>query len=123
MINEELIKNYRNALNQKYNAVCFDIDGTLTEANSAKIDNRVLPLLAELLKKHIPVVFITGRGETGLNDLLKEILYDLQTKYGITSKQLSRIYALTNDGARIFMTRELKKYLILMNIYQVMKIS
>jgi len=105
MINEELIKNYRNALNQKYNAVCFDIDGTLTEANSAKIDNRVLPLLAELLKKHIPVVFITGRGETGLNDLLKEILYDLQTKYGITSKQLSRIYALTNDGARIFMTK------------------
>ena len=38
MINEELIRNYRNTLNQKYNAVCFDIDGTLTEANSTKID-------------------------------------------------------------------------------------
>ena len=82
MINEELIRNYRNTLNQKYNAVCFDIDGTLTEANSTKIDNRVLPLLAELLNKHIPVVFITGRGETGLKDLLKQIIYDLQNNFG-----------------------------------------
>ena len=30
MINDELIKNYKSTLNQKYNAVCFDIDGTLT---------------------------------------------------------------------------------------------
>ena len=105
MINEELKRNYTKSLNQKYNAVCFDIDGTLTENNSTKIDSRVLPILADLLKKHIPIVFITGRGETGLNDLLKEIVYDLQSKYSITTKQLSKIYALTNDGARIFMTK------------------
>lgn len=109
MINDELIKNYKSTLNQKYNAVCFDIDGTLTETNSTKIDSRVLPLLAELLNKHIPIVFITGRGETGLNDLLKEIIVDLQNNFGITNKQLSRIYALTNDGARIFMTNDTKK--------------
>ena len=109
MINDELIKNYKSTLNQKYNAVCFDIDGTLTETNSTKIDSRVLPLLAELLNKHIPIVFITGRGETGLNDLLKEIIVDLQKNFGITNKQLSRIYALTNDGARIFMTNDTKK--------------
>lgn len=105
MINEELKRNYTKSLNQKYNAVCFDIDGTLTENNSTKIDSRVLPILADLLKKHIPIVFITGRGETGLNDLLKEIVYDLQSKYSITTKELSKIYALTNDGARIFMTK------------------
>ena len=109
MINDELIKNYKSTLNQKYNAVCFDIDGTLTETNSTKIDSRGLPLLAELLNKHIPIVFITGRGETGLNDLLKEIIVDLQNNFGITNKQLSRIYALTNDGARIFMTNDTKK--------------
>lgn len=51
MINEELINNYRRALEQKYNAVCFDIDGTLTEDNSTKIDLRVLPMLANILKK------------------------------------------------------------------------
>lgn len=105
MINEELKRNYTKSLNQKYNAVCFDIYGTLTENNSTKIDSRVLPILADLLKKHIPIVFITGRGETGLNDLLKEIVYDLQSKYSITTKELSKIYALTNDGARIFMTK------------------
>lgn len=109
MINDELIKNYKSTLNQKYNAVCFDIDGTLTETNSTKIDSRVLPLLAELLNKHIPIVFITGRGETGLNDLLKEIIVDLQNNFDITNKKLSRIYALTNDGARFFMTKDTKK--------------
>ena len=104
MINEELINNYEKSLNQKYNAVCFDIDGTLTENNSKKIDDRVLPMLANILKKHITVVFITGRGETGLNDLSKEIVDDLKNKYGVTNRQLQRMYALTNDGARIFMT-------------------
>lgn len=104
MVTEELLKNYKKSLEQKYNAVCFDIDGTLTEDNSTKIDSRVLPMLADILKKHIPVVFITGRGETGLNDLLSDIIYDLKNKYGITEKQLLKMYALTNDGARIFMT-------------------
>lgn len=104
MISEELLNNYQRALQQKYNAVCFDIDGTLTEDNSTKIDSRVLPMLANILKKHIPVVFITGRGETGLNDLLSDIIYDLKNKYDVTEKQLLKMYALTNDGARIFMT-------------------
>ena len=104
MITEELKKNYEKALEQKYNAVCFDIDGTLTEVNSTKIDRRILPVLADILKRHIPIVFITGRGETGLNDLLDDIVYDLKNKYGVTKKQLLKMYALINDGARIFMT-------------------
>lgn len=65
MLNEELIKNYRYSLEQKYNAVCFDIDGTLTETNSDKIDEKAIEMIANLLKRKIPVVFITGRGETG----------------------------------------------------------
>ena len=104
MINEVLLNNYKKALEQKYNAVCFDIDGTLTEDNSTKIDSRILPVLANILKKHIPIVFITGRGETGLNELLSDIIYDLKHQYGVTEKQLLKMYALTNDGARIFMT-------------------
>lgn len=104
MIDEELMKNYKKALEQKYNAVCFDIDGTLTENDSIKIDIRILPYLANILKNHIPIVFITGRGETGLNDLLADIIDNLKNKYGITQKELLRMYALTNDGARIFMT-------------------
>lgn len=117
MISEELLNNYQKALQQKYNAVCFDIDGTLTEDNSTKIDSRVLPMIANMLKKHIPVVFITGRGETGLSDLLKDILYDLKSKYGVTEKQLQKMYALTNDGARIFMTSNGSKQLFNINEY------
>lgn len=39
----ELYFNFKESLEQKYNAVCFDIDGTLTEENSKK-------LMIELLK-------------------------------------------------------------------------
>lgn len=117
MISKELLNNYQKALQQKYNAVCFDIDGTLTEDNLTKIDSRILPMLANMLKKHIPVVFITGRGETGLNDLLSDIIYDLKNKYGVTEKQLLRIYALTNDGARIFMTSNGSEQLFNVNEY------
>ena len=117
MLNNELIENYKKSLSQKYNAICFDIDGTLTEPNSTKIDSRVLPKLANLLKKHIPVVFITGRGETGLNDLVKDIVDDLKEKYGVTNKQLLRMYALTNDGARFFMTSRNSNTLFDVNQY------
>ena len=117
MISEELLNNYQKSLQQKYNAVCFDIDGTLTEDNSAKIDSRVLPMLANILKKHIPIVFITGRGETGLNNLLKDIVYDLKNKYDVNETQLQKMYALTNDGARIFMTSNGSKQLFNINEY------
>ena len=117
MIDKELLENYKEALRQKYNAVCFDIDGTLTEDNSTKIDKRVLPMLANILKRHIPIVFITGRGETGLNDLLEDIVYDLKYTYGITNKQLLKMYALTNDGARLFFTNKDSKKLFDVNRY------
>lgn len=111
MINEQLIKNYEKALEQKYNAICFDIDGTLTEDNSTKIDSRILPELANILKRHIPIVFITGRGETGLNELLSDIIGGLKNKYRVNKRQLLKMYALTNDGARFFMTSNNSEYL------------
>ena len=46
MISEKMIENYKKSLNQKYNAVCFDIDGTLTENNSKKIDERAIEMIA-----------------------------------------------------------------------------
>lgn len=117
MIDEKLLKNYKEALNQKYNAVCFDIDGTLTEINSSKIDSRILPILASMLKKHIPIVFITGRGETGLDELVDDIVSDLKNKYNVTNKELLKMYILTNDGARIFMTSNDSKELFNINEY------
>ena len=117
MVSQELLNNYRRALQQKYNAVCFDIDGTLTIEHSTKIDSQVLPILANLLKRHIPILFITGRGETGLSDLLNDIVNDLKNKYNVTDKQLLRMYALTNDGARLFMTGNESKQLFNVSEY------
>ena len=115
MQNETLIHNYRKSLEQKYNAVCFDIDGTLTMTNSKQIDNRAIHMISELLKRKIPVVFITGRGETGLNDLIGDIYSKLVNEFNLSINDLKRMYALTNDGARLFFTTENKQNLIFNN--------
>lgn len=108
-MNELLFKNYKKSLNQKYNAVCFDIDGTLTEPGTKKIDFRAINMISNLLKRKVPIVFITGRGETGLCDLKNDIFDIISSDPGITSSDLKRIYVLINDGARLFYSTETTK--------------
>lgn len=95
-------ENYLKSLEQKYNAVCFDIDGTLTTRDTKNIDDRAIDMIIDLLVRKIPVVFITGRGETGLEDLKRDIYLRIKTSESITDSDMKRIYVLTNDGARLF---------------------
>ncbi len=115
MLDEMMLKNYKLSLQQKYNAVCFDIDGTLTEVKSKKIDSRAIKMIADLLKQKVPVVFITGRGETGLIDLKSDIFDKLKDNYNISDAEFCRMYVLTNDGARLFFTNREDKSDILKN--------
>lgn len=102
MFNEQMYYNYKKSLEQKYNAVCLDIDGTLTSKDSKNIDERSLNMISKLLKKKVPIIFITGRGETGLKDLTIDILEKLINNYNINLDEFSNVYALINDGARLF---------------------
>lgn len=64
-------------------------------------------MIVELLKKKIPVVFITGRGETGLNDLKNDIYGAIVSSDNIAENDIRRIYVLTNDGARLFFSNNI----------------
>lgn len=59
-------------------------------------------MIIDLVVRKIPVVFITGRGETGLEDLKRDIYLRIKTSESITDTDMKRIYVLTNDGARLF---------------------
>ena len=59
-------------------------------------------MITSLLSKKVPVVFITGRGETGLEDLKHDIYLRIKNSKNITDSDMKRIYVLTNDGARLF---------------------
>lgn len=48
---DELYCNFKKSLEQKYNAICLDIDGTLTAKDSKKIDERAIKMIIELLRK------------------------------------------------------------------------
>ena len=110
-----LFENYLKSLEQKYNAVCFDIDGTLTKKDSKNIDDRAIDMIIELLSKKVSVVFITGRGETGLNDLKRDIYLRIKANGNITDSDIKRIYVLTNDGARLFYSNEISQEKFLSN--------
>lgn len=104
---DELYCNFKKSLEQKYNAICLDIDGTLTAKDSKKIDERAIKMIIELLRKKIPVVFITGRGENGLNDLKLDIYNAIISSSNITENDIKRIFVLTNDGARLFFSNNI----------------
>ncbi len=104
-----LYENYLKSLEQKYNAICFDIDGTLTARDSKRIDDRAITMIIKLLAKKVPVVFITGRGETGLEDLKCDICLRIKNSNDITLSDMKRIYVLTNDGARLFYSKEISQ--------------
>ncbi len=104
-----LFENYLKSLEQKYNAVCFDIDGTLTTKGSKNIDDRAIDMIIELLAKKIPVVFITGRGEIGLKNLKRDIYLRIKTSENINDSDMKRIYVLTNDGARLFYSNKISQ--------------
>lgn len=104
-----IFENYLKSLQQKYNAVCFDIDGTLTSKGSKNIDDRAIDMITNLLIKKVPIVFITGRGETGLADLKNDIYLRIKNSENITDDDMKRIYVLTNDGARLFYSNEISQ--------------
>lgn len=104
---DELYCNFKKSLEQKYNAICLDIDGTLTAKDSKKIDERAIKMIIELLRKKIPVVFITGRGENGLNDLKLDIYNAIISSSNITENDIKRIFVLTNNGARLFFSNNI----------------
>jgi len=115
MEREVLYENYLKSLEQKYNAVCFDIDGTLTVNGSKRVDEQAKKMIVDILKRKVPVVFITGRGESGLNDLKDDIYEYLINSENINENDLKRLYVLTNDGARLFSSKDTSSYFNFLN--------
>lgn len=114
---ETLMQNYKLALQQKYNAVCLDIDGTLTKLGSKEIDVSIVPILADLLIHRVPIVFITGRGETGTKQYFSSFIEELKREYQLDHEQLSKVFALTNDGARLMFTDEKSNHFLDQSIF------
>lgn len=91
--------------NKRYHAVCIGIDGTLEEMG--KIDKYSLDIIFELLNKHIPIVLITGRGESGLKKFYTNISNKLVNEKGLNKELIKNIIAVTNDGEVLFYTSEM----------------
>lgn len=109
--NPELVSKYYKSLKQKYSAVCFDIDGTLTNSNNIT-DDVLLEQIYNLLKRRVPIVFITGRGRTGTNSFINNLYNYLSFKYSLKTDEFSRIFALVNDSTLLLSTSKDSKKLL-----------
>ena len=95
------------SLEQKYNAVCFDIDGALTEKKSKSIDKRAITMIIELLKKKVPILFITERDENEFKNLKKEVFREFEKCSDITDSDIKRIYLLVNNGIKLYFSKSM----------------
>ncbi len=98
IVNESLVKRF----NAKYNAVCIGIDETLLETN--EISDETLETIYKLLMKHISIVLVTGRGESGLKDFNNDLCKNLIQKYNITRESLKNIIGVSHNGEFLFYT-------------------
>ncbi len=92
--------NVKQAFAKKYNAICLDIDGTLVE--NQEITDELLQCLYNILKKHVPIIFITGRGESGLKQFTNDFILSIKEKYGDSFNLFKDIMGISNDGTFLF---------------------
>lgn len=106
-----LVQKLNEALNKKYHAVCLNIGGMLdTEDN---LNEEMVKSIYSILKKNVPIVLITGRGEGGLKLFVNTLVEQLKEKYKVSSTLLKDIIGISNNGNFLFYTsgKDKEKYL------------
>ena len=73
----------------------------------------VLQSIYDVMKKHVPIVFVTGRGESGLKNFVNLLIDKLKEEYNISSDLLKNIIGVSNNGNFLFYTsgQDESKYL------------
>lgn len=102
-----LVQKLNEALNKKYHAVCINIGGMLdTEDN---LNEEIVKSIYSILKKNVPIVLITGRGEGGLKLFVNTLVEQLREKYNVSSSLLKDIIGISNNGNFLFYTSGMDK--------------
>ncbi len=106
-----LVQKLNEALKKKYHAVCLNIGGMLDIDD--KLSEDMVKSIYSILKKHVPIVLVTGRGESGLKLFVNTLVEQLKDKYNASSNLLKDIIGISNNGNFLFYTsgKDKEKYL------------
>lgn len=105
----KVLENLSKRLEKKYNAVCIGIDETLLD--NGTMNKKILQAIYNILEKHISLVLITGRGETGLKAFNTDLCEKLINEYEIQKEKLKNIIGVTHNGEFLFYTCGDKEFL------------
>lgn len=77
------------------------------------LSDEMLKSIYSILKKNVPIVLITGRGEGGLKLFVNTLVEQLKNKYNVSSSLLKDIIGISNNGNFLFYTsgKDKEKYL------------
>ena len=110
-----LIKKINEAFQKKYNAICLNIGGVLDETET--LSEEMIQSINNVLKRHVPIVFVTGRGEAGLKDFVVTLIEKLKNTYNTSSDLLKNIIGVSNNGNFLFYTSGQEEGKFLDNFY------
>jgi hydroxymethylpyrimidine pyrophosphatase-like HAD family hydrolase len=77
-----------------YRMVAFNLDGTLTVSGGTELDESMVSIVADLLRRSVPVIMITGRGRGGAREAAEQ----LRRRSGLSSDDLRRLSCVTHNG-------------------------
>ena len=89
---EKILKILEETFKENYQAICLDIDKTIT--NNQKIDNEMLEIFEQLIKKNVSICFVTGRGRKSSKEILLQV-YKHMKENQISIKNIT---CATNNG-------------------------
>lgn len=106
-----LIQRLEETLRKNYHAVCLNIGGMLNKED--EINEDMVSSIYGILKKHVPIVLITGRGENGLKHFTNTLIEQLIDKYSDASSLIKDLMGISNNGNFLFYTsgKDKEKYL------------
>lgn len=84
----------RDAYTRIYRGVAFDVDGTLTPPGKVDVDPEMARIIANLLRRGVPILLITGRGRKSTRAAVDQIteIANLHPSY------LRRLRCITHNG-------------------------
>jgi hypothetical protein len=85
------------SLSTKYHAVALDVEGTVTQSGTIKMEEDICNTIAGILKKGVYVIFVSGSGRT----TVKSILTQLASSLPNGDSSYRRLYAISGNGCRL----------------------
>jgi len=92
-----VVRTLEESLSTRYHAVALDVEGTVTQSGTIKMDEGICETIVQILKQGVYVIFVSGSGRTTVRSILSQIADSLPEEDAL----YRRFYAISGNGCRL----------------------